>query len=302
MRHTNHDVTRLPDSPFIPDQLPARFLHYQIRDSPCGAIIRAMVPSFVRVSAAAAVALALAVVSLPGATVPTPTVTGPLPATAPGDPGRDYPFFASVVDLKANGWVEEEFFIEGTANRYNTPPLATATIVDSSHPYKTRIVVRRPATAARFNGTVIVEWNNVTAGRDLDIDWFQTNEHLLRSGYAWVGVTPQVVGVEALKVWSAKRYGTLDVTHGGTVARDDSVVRHLRAGRAGDQESGPGQRHGRAARPADVRDRALAVGGPSRHVRQFGSSARQGIRRRHPARWRQPGAHRSGHPGVEAAG
>ena len=68
---------------------------------------------------------------------------------------------------------------------------------------------------------MIVEWNNVTAGRDLDIDWFQTNEHLVRSGYAWVGVSPQRVGVEALKVWSAKRYGTLDVTHGGTVAQDD---------------------------------------------------------------------------------
>lgn len=175
-----------------------------------------------RVSPIIVVAVTVAwVAELRGATVPTPTVTGPLPSTAVGDPGHDYPFFASVVDLRANGWVEEEFFIEGTANRYATPPLATATIVDSGHPYKTRIVVRRPARAAGFNGTVIVEWNNVTAGRDLDIDWFQTHEHLMRAGYAWVGVTPQVVGVEALKVWSAKRYGTLDVTHGGAVTRDD---------------------------------------------------------------------------------
>jgi hypothetical protein len=156
-----------------------------------------------------------------GATVPTPAVTGPLPSTVPGDPGHDYPFSAAIVDLKAHGWVEEEFFIEGIANRYDTPALTTATIVDRKHPYKTRIVVRRPAAGARFNGTVLVEWNNVTAGRDLDIDWFQTHEHLLRSGYAWVGVTPQLVGVEALKVWSAKRYSTLDVTHAGTVARDD---------------------------------------------------------------------------------
>jgi hypothetical protein len=68
---------------------------------------------------------------------------------------------------------------------------------------------------------VIVEWNNVTAWRDLDIDGFQTHEHLMRAGYAWVGVTPQVVGVEALTVWNPRRYGTLDVTHAGTVARDD---------------------------------------------------------------------------------
>jgi hypothetical protein len=178
-----------------------------------------------RVVVCAGVALSLAtgagLADLRGASVPTPTVAGPVPATALGDPGRDYPFYAAIGDLKAHGYVEEEFFIEGTANRYATPPQATATIVDGCHPFRTRMVVRRPASAARFNGTVIVEWNNVTAGRDLDIDWFQTNEHLVRSGYAWVGVSPQRVGVEALKVWSAKRYGTLDVTHGGTVAQDD---------------------------------------------------------------------------------
>ncbi len=164
---------------------------------------------------------ACSALSLQGATVPTPSVTGPLPATQAGDPERNYPFYASLVDLKAKEWIEEEFFIEGTANRYDTPPMATATIVDRAHPFKTRIVVRRPASQARFNGTVLVEWNNVTAGRDLDIDWFQSHEHMMRAGYAWVGVTPQLIGVEALKVWNAKRYGTLDVTHGGAVSRDD---------------------------------------------------------------------------------
>jgi hypothetical protein len=34
-------------------------------------------------------------------------------------------------------------------------------------------------------------------------------------------VTPQRIGVEALKVWSQKRYGSLDVTHGGMVSNDD---------------------------------------------------------------------------------
>jgi len=154
-------------------------------------------------------------------TVPTPTVSGPIAASAVGDAGKDYPFFASIVDLKARGWAEEEFFIEGTANRYTIQGQATGVIRDSGHPYKTRILVRRPANSATFNGTVVVEWNNVTAGRDLDIDWFQSYEHFLRSGYAWIGVTPQRVGVEALKVWSAKRYGTLDVTHAGAVTGDD---------------------------------------------------------------------------------
>jgi Alpha/beta hydrolase domain len=153
--------------------------------------------------------------------VPVPAVTGPIASLAVGDASHDYPFFASIVDLKARGWVEEEFFIEGTATRYTMQGQGTATVRDSGHPYKTRILVRRPAAARAFNGTVVVEWNNVTAGRDLDIDWFQSYEHFIRSGYAWVGVTPQRVGVEALKVWNAKRYGTLDVTHAGAVQNDD---------------------------------------------------------------------------------
>ena len=153
---------------------------------------------------------------------PSPaTITGPLAQAAPGDPSHDYPFYATTVDLKAAGYVEQEFFIDGKANRYSTPAGATGAVVDSGHPYKTRLVVRRPVSASNFNGTVLVEWNNVTAGHDLDIDWFQVHDYLIRNGYAWVGVTPQRIGVEALKVWNAKRYGSLDVTDGGAITNDD---------------------------------------------------------------------------------
>jgi hypothetical protein len=181
-------------------------------------------PGLIRIGVAlvsAAVLAASLTNTTSAAGVPAPEVTGPIASVAVGDASHDYPFFASIVDLKARGWVEEEFFIEGTANRYTMQGQGTATVRDSGHPYKTRILVRRPARANTFNGTVVVEWNNVTAGRDLDIDWFQSHEHFIRSGYAWVGVTPQRVGVEALKVWNAKRYGTLDVTHGGAVQNDD---------------------------------------------------------------------------------
>ncbi len=148
-------------------------------------------------------------------------ITQPAAGVPVGDPSHEYPFYATTVDLKTAGYIEQEFFIEGTANRYTTPAASTGAIVDAGHRYKTRIVVRRPATQAKFNGTVVVEWNNVTAGHDLDIDWFQAHDYLIRSGYAWVGVTPQRIGVEALKVWNAKRYGSLDVTAGGAVANDD---------------------------------------------------------------------------------
>src|ERR1700722_5599900 len=154
--------------------------------------------------------------------VPPPTVTGPIKNTAkPPDESHGYPFNPSILDLASKGYIEEEFFIEGTANRYKTSPTATATVQDAGHAYKTRIVVRRPLTAAKFNGTAIVEWTNVTGGRDLEMDWFQSADHFVRAGYAWIGVSAQRVGVDALKAWSPSRYGSLDVTEGGKITNDD---------------------------------------------------------------------------------
>lgn len=163
----------------------------------------------------------------PAAAVPNPVVTGPIPAlAAPGDPSRNYPWMSTMHNLAAMGYVEEEFFFSGEANRYNTPgPLGTTgSVLDGGHAYKSRMIVRRPIAPERFNGTVIVEWQNVTAGYDLDAHWGGSFDHFLRSGYAWVGVSAQRVGVQGvpngLRNWSPARYGTLDVTAGGTIIDD----------------------------------------------------------------------------------
>lgn len=156
--------------------------------------------------------------------IANPTVVGPIATPASqGDSSHGYVFFASDVDLRKEGYIEEEFFLEGLAKRYGTPALETATVRDTGHAYRTRIVVRRPVEVQRFNGTVLLEWLNVTAGFDIDIDWLQAHEHLLRAGYAWVGVSAQRVGIHGatgLKSWSPARYGTLDVTKGGTILDD----------------------------------------------------------------------------------
>lgn len=153
--------------------------------------------------------------------VPNPTVIGPIPAlTAPGDPSHNYPFFSTTVDLAQFGYVEEEFLFEGTANRYNMPPLQTGSILDSNHPYQTRMIVRRPVSPGKFNGTVLMEWLNVTLGYDIDAAWIAASDHFIRRGYAWIGVSAQRIGVAALKSWSASRYGALDVTQGGTILTD----------------------------------------------------------------------------------
>jgi hypothetical protein len=150
---------------------------------------------------------------------PAPVVSGPIPGTAPGDPASPdvadtYPFFSTYVDLARSGYVEEEFYVDGLADGFATDGTAGAVDV----PYRTRIVVRRPVDDRDFNGTVLLEWQNVTAGYDLDALW--SPDHMMRSGYAWVGVSAQRVGVNQLRGWSPARYGSLDVTGGGRFVTD----------------------------------------------------------------------------------
>jgi len=164
-------------------------------------------------SVALAGALALSAFSA-AASIPNPTVTGPIASTAvPGDASHDYIFFSTNHELAVNGYIEEEYFIDGLANTYNTPAGATGSIATTNNPYKTRIVVRRPADKARFNGTVLVEWYNVTNGFDAENLWFFAWEHILRAGYVWVGVSAQKVGVDRLKSWpNTTRYSTLNIS------------------------------------------------------------------------------------------
>ncbi len=153
------------------------------------------------------------------AAVPDAQIIGPLEADPPGHPSRNSIYAASAIELSSNGYVEEEYFIEGTANQYTNPTLETGAIVDSNHRYFTRIIVRRPR-AEHYNGTVIVEWINVTGGPDKDIDWWYSGSHFMRNGYAYVAVSAQQMGIDTMKEWSPERYGHLDVTHDGMVDRD----------------------------------------------------------------------------------
>jgi hypothetical protein len=162
-----------------------------------------------------------------GAVVPNPKVIGPIPAAAPpGDPSHNYPFFATNVNLAAYGYIEQEFFFEGVAARYATPNLATGSVVDSGHLYRTRMVVRRPSSPLNFSGTVLLEWQNVTSGYDFDASWEASHDHMMRRGYAWVGISAQRDGIHTpvtgLRAWSPSRYGTMDVTQNGQIL-DDSL-------------------------------------------------------------------------------
>ena len=114
-------------------------------------------------------------------------------------------------DLAPLGYQAEEFFLSGAATSYATPA--------TNAPYKTRVVVVRPSDPARFNGTLLVEWLNVTAGQDMPSEWMVAHREILRRGYAYVAVSAQAVGIEGgasvmgmgapLKKLDPARYGGL---------------------------------------------------------------------------------------------
>ena len=67
-------------------------------------------------------------------------------------------------DSSELGYVEEEYFLEGEASAYRPtaefgPDGHWSAEPAGSAPFRTRMLVQRPADPARFNGTVIVGWN-----------------------------------------------------------------------------------------------------------------------------------------------
>ena len=93
----------------------------------------------------AGAAPALEAQSTGGAGVPVPKVTGPIPVTADSYPLMAAGTLQDPVDLPRLGYVEEEFFVSGTANVYDWAPDGALTVKTPNAPYTTRILVRRPA-------------------------------------------------------------------------------------------------------------------------------------------------------------
>jgi hypothetical protein len=184
-----------------------------------------------------------AVVAVPGLIVTTgtagassdATVTGPIPVSTPTYNGTLY---GTSFNLSQVGYEGSQFFLSGTADSYAPlRPLTSdgkwAVTPNGSASYKTRITVYRPINPRRFNGTVVVEWLNVSGGVDDSPDWTLSHNELVREGFAWVGVSAQQVGVNAAKTIDPTDYSSLNhpgdsysydiFSQAGQAVRDDSA-------------------------------------------------------------------------------
>jgi len=153
--------------------------------------------------------------------VPAPAISGPVTG---GLRGR--PWAGALEDLAPWDFVQEEFFFSGTAEARDRDGALTG----DSAAYTSRLLVQRPRDPAHFNGTVLLEWFNVSLDAEMPVLWMLAHEELLREGYAYVGVSAQVVGVSAsplsLKFWDALRYAAL--THPGDAYEFDILAQAAR--------------------------------------------------------------------------
>ena len=79
----------------------------------------------------------------------------------------------------------------------------------------------------------MVEWLNVSGGLDDAPDWTLTHNELIREGFAWVGVSAQVAGVQAAATTDPSEYSSLSIpsdsfsydiySQAGQTIRDESA-------------------------------------------------------------------------------
>ena len=128
-----------------------------------------------------------------GTTVPVPHLSDP-PEGIHG-----HPLWDSWHQLAPFGYQQREFFVSGEARAAD----------GTTAPYTTRIVVFRPRSDADFNGTVLLDWVNVTAQFENAVDILEARQMLLREGYAFVHVSAQSAGLCCTpltpKVWDPVR-------------------------------------------------------------------------------------------------
>jgi len=170
---------------------------------------------------------------------PTSPVGVELPPVDQGD--AFVPGTRLVADLP-RAYVEEEYFVSGAATLFNyahNPPLGPTDItpIQENVPYKTLVSVRRPVSMGHFNGSVVIEWWNSTAGFDTAPVWDASAEYFAREGFVYVGVTNSTTSLGfltggcrllgVLPPTCGTRYATLSLPENGVAFEMVSQIAHL---------------------------------------------------------------------------
>src|SRR3954464_7580135 len=146
--------------------------------------------------------------------VPTPRVSGPITGGL-----RNRMWWASPFAPASVGYSEKEYFFSGDATSLGQPGPSCCSSPGPVDPegtrssFKSQMAIYAPRDPRRFNGTVVVEWLNVTTQVNLGTTWPLDYEYLTKAGYAVAYVSAQKRGVDesatSLVNYDPARYGSL---------------------------------------------------------------------------------------------
>lgn len=129
-----------------------------------------------------------------------------IPVTADSHP---FAHAAEKCKFSEIGYVEDEYFMRGIANVYESGEDDEPAVVYKDAPYVNRFLVRRPDQVSRFSGNVVVEILNPTAKMDIDRMWVNSWRYFTRNGDIYIGITSKSDVLDSLYKIDRKRYSAL---------------------------------------------------------------------------------------------
>ena len=133
-----------------------------------------------------------------------PTLHGPLPNTDADHQFNSVRDYDVPLDLAEHGFVEEEYFVSGTAAVH-----ADDLTIEQTVPYTNRLIVRRPADGEPASGRVYVEILNPSNGYDAEGLWRRAWDWFLDQRHTYVAFSIKPVTIDALKNYDPERYAPL---------------------------------------------------------------------------------------------
>lgn len=124
------------------------------------------------------------------------------PVTIVPAPADQTNIWATLLKPVPANMAREEYIVSGDVDvfTYDDPPVPGAKVLrsDVETAYKTRIMIIRPPDPADFNGTVVLEWWNSTAGFDTAPAGDSSIGYFAREGIIYVGVTNSPTSIDYL--------------------------------------------------------------------------------------------------------
>ncbi|MDO4343181.1 MAG: alpha/beta hydrolase domain-containing protein [Eubacteriales bacterium] len=150
-----------------------------------------------------------------------------------------HPYARAAVKCKfeERGFLEEEYFLHGTANVYETRQGMLAVAAQGA-PYVNRILIRRPKDPEKFSENVVVEILNATNYMDIDRVWVLVREKMMRDGDIYVGITSKPCTIPVMQKFDPARYAPLSWKNPRKPTRPDNELGVMAGASRGETEDG----------------------------------------------------------------